>query len=149
MYEKVLLPLDGTQEAEQVIPLIKEELSTDTEVVLLKVIPYTKTRVIGQQIILGSQQEETDRFAALSYLKNLASQYGDAEKWDCDTITAARPHEGIALFAQQQSVDLIAMYEPERKGLAKFMKRSTSKAVKRSTAVELRTFGPQDVKESA
>ena len=28
MYEKVLVPLDGTHEAEQVIPLIKEELLT-------------------------------------------------------------------------------------------------------------------------
>ncbi len=147
MYEKVLLPLDGTQEAEHVIPLIKDDLSSDTEVVLLRVIPHVKTKVIGQQFILGSQQEEADRSAALSYLKNIANQQGDADKWDCDTITAIRPHEGIALFAQQQGVDLIAMYAQERKGLARFMKRGTCEGVKKSTTVALRLFGPQDVRE--
>jgi hypothetical protein len=39
MYRKVLIPLDGSREAELVIPKIQPELTEDAEVILLKIIP--------------------------------------------------------------------------------------------------------------
>ncbi len=43
MYEKVLIPLDGTKEAEQVYDKIEQDLSPDAEVVLLHVIQPSRS----------------------------------------------------------------------------------------------------------
>ena len=44
MYQKVLIPLDGSRESEMVIPKIQPELAEDGEVILLKIIPPLKER---------------------------------------------------------------------------------------------------------
>lgn len=66
MYEKVLLPLDGSKESERVVPLIKQDIGPDTDVILLQVLPPIKTLVMGGQVILGSQREEAERLEALA-----------------------------------------------------------------------------------
>ncbi len=72
MYQKVLLPLDGSKESKQVIPLIMQDLGPDTDVILLQVLHPIKTQVVGGQVMLGSQREEAERLEALAYLKGLA-----------------------------------------------------------------------------
>jgi hypothetical protein len=44
MYRKVLIPLDGSREAEMIIPKIQPGLTEDAEVTLLKIIPPLKGR---------------------------------------------------------------------------------------------------------
>ena len=66
MYQKVLLPLDGSKESEQVIPLIMQDIGPDTGVILLQVLHPIKTQVMGGQVMLGSQREEAERLETLS-----------------------------------------------------------------------------------
>ena len=145
MYQKVLLPLDGDKESEQVIPLIKKEIGPDTEVILLQVLHPLKTQVMGGHRILGSQRDEVERLEALTYLRGIARNEGDSERWCCETVTATRSSEGILSFAQKEGVEVIAMHVPERRGLTKLMKRSTSKDVQRNSPVEVRLFKQRDV----
>ena len=74
MYQKVLLPLDGTKESEQVIPLIMRDIGPDTDVILLQVLHPIKTQRLGDHVMLGSQREEAERLEALTYLRGIAIQ---------------------------------------------------------------------------
>ncbi len=145
MYRKVLLPLDGTKESEQVVPLIKEDFGPDTDVILLQVLHPIKTQVTGGHVILGSQREEEERLEALIYLRGIAKNEGDSDRWRCDTVTATSSSEGIVSFAQKEGVEVIVMFVPERRGLTKLMKGKTSKGVQRNSPVEVRVFTQQDI----
>jgi hypothetical protein len=60
MYRKVLIPLDGSREAEMVIPKIQPELTEETEVILLKIIPPLKGETLGQITVTSSEREEAE-----------------------------------------------------------------------------------------
>ena len=66
MYQKVLVPLDGSNEAEGVFPRFQAELAPDGQVILLQVIQRAKTMVFeGGAIVLASQVEEAARSEAM------------------------------------------------------------------------------------
>ena len=60
MLRMVLIPLDGSRESENIIPLISGELASDTEVILIKVVASNKTQIIGDRVYLGDQKDEAD-----------------------------------------------------------------------------------------
>jgi hypothetical protein len=70
--KKILVPLDGSSEAERVIGLAQSELAENGAFILMQVIPPAKNQKIGEHVILSTQQEEADRAAALGYLKSVA-----------------------------------------------------------------------------
>lgn len=147
MYQKVLLPLDGTGESEKIIDLIRKEMAQEAEVILLKILPYAKSQVIDGHVILGSQREEADRLESLSYLKSIANRQDEPERWKCEAFAASSSSDGILQAAQNENVDVIAMFTKERKGLAKLMKGNTARAVQRNAPVEVRVFNPKDLED--
>lgn len=150
MYRKALIPLDGSKEAEEVFPLVKDELDPEGEVLLTQVIPPTKTQMVGGHIILGSQQEEADRYEALSYLRSVSRQQeGEAGRWRFEVEVDNSVAEGIVRLAGREGVDLIAMYTHDRKLLARHIKRSIAREVQRRAAMEVRIFGTRELSERA
>ena len=148
MYGKVLIPLDGSKEAEEVFPLVKDEIIRDGEVILLQVIQPTKTQMVAGHIILGSQQEESDRYEAIGYLKAVVQQQAwDAGKWRFEVEVADSVAEGIVRLAGREAVDLVAMYTHDRKLLARHIKRSIAREVQRRAATEVRVFGTRELEE--
>jgi hypothetical protein len=69
MYQKVLIPLDGSREAEMVIPKIQPELTVDAEVILLKIIPPLEGETGGPVTVTSTQREEAERVNAIDYLR--------------------------------------------------------------------------------
>lgn len=150
MYRKALIPLDGSKEAEEVFPLVKDELDPEGEVILTQVIPPTKTQMVGGHIILGSQQEEADRYEALSYLRSVSRQQeGEAGRWRFEVEVDNSVAEGIVRLASREGADLIAMYTHDRKLLARHIKRSIAREVQRRAAMEVRIFGTRELSERA
>ena len=150
MYHKVLIPLDGSKEAEEVFPLVQNELSEDGEVILVQVIPPARTQKIGEHIILASQQEEADRSEAMGYLRSLSRQQDwSADNWSLQVEVANSVADGIVRLADRESVDLIAMYTHDRKLLARHVKRSIAREVQRRASSEVRVFGTREIQELA
>ena len=150
MYQKVLIPLDGSKEAEEVFPLVQNELSEDGEVILVQVIPPARTQKIGEHIILASQQEEADRSEAMAYLRSLSRQQDwSADNWRLEVEVANTVADGIVRLADRESVDLIAMYTHDRKLLARHVKRSIAREVQRRASTEVRVFGTREIQELA
>ncbi len=148
MYRKVLIPLDGSKEAEEVFPLVQNELTEDGEVILVQVVPPARTQKIGEHIILASQQEEADRSEAMAYLRSLARQQdASADNWRLEVEVANSVADGIVRLADREAVDLIAMYTHDRKLLARHVKRSIAREVQRRASTEVRVFGTREIQE--
>ena len=75
MYRHILIPLDGSDEAEGVFPVVRDELEPDGRVILLRVIPPGKTRQMGGQFFPATQQEEADRTRAEAYLRGVRDSF--------------------------------------------------------------------------
>ncbi len=150
MYRKVLIPLDGSKESEDVFPHIENEISEDCEVILLQVIPPARTQVVGGHIVLGSQQEEADRHEALAYLRSIVRQQTwDAGRWRFAVEVAPSVAEGIVRLAERERVELIAMYTHDRNLLARHIKRSIAREVQRRAAAVVKVFGVQELTRRA
>ena len=134
MYRKVLVPLDGSRESEEVLTQLQGELASDGEVTLLKVIsPMSSRSVGGGNIILGSQLEENERSEASDYLRDVARREGgDSVRWGYQVVVARSVPQGIVDFAMHHEPDLIAMYTHERKGLARLFRGSVAAEVQRN-----------------
>jgi nucleotide-binding universal stress UspA family protein len=150
MYRKVLIPLDGSREAEMVIPKIQPELAEDSEVILLKIIPPLKGETLGQLTVTSAEREEAERVKAIDYLREVTQRFeGSPGQWHCEAIVRKSVPEGIASFADQEGVEVIAMYTHDRKGLAKLIKGSIAEKVQRRAPIEVKVFRPQELDEPA
>lgn len=146
MYRKVLIPLDRSKEAEGVLSLVRSDIAADGEVVLLHVLKPFRTQTIGNQVLLGSQMEEAERAKALSYLQSVAGQMADFPgQRRCEVTIADSVAQGILDVARRESVDLIAMYTHDRKGIARLIKGSIARDVQRKAPIEVKVFKPREL----
>jgi nucleotide-binding universal stress UspA family protein len=146
MYRKVLIPLDGSREAELVIPKIQPELTEDAEVTLLTIIPPLKGETLGQITVTSSEREEAARVKEIDYLREVMQRLGGAPgRWYCEAIVWESVPEGIASFADREGVEVIAMYTHDRKGLAKLIKGSIAEKVQRRAPIEVKVFPPREL----
>jgi nucleotide-binding universal stress UspA family protein len=146
MYQKILVPLDGSSEAERVVGLAQSELAANGTFILLQVIPPAKNRRFGEHVILSTQQEEADRAAALDYLKSVAQQQGvQPAEWLFEVAVSDSVAEEIVNVARREQADLVAMYTHDRRGLAKIIRGSIAQKVKEISPVEVRAFPPREL----
>ncbi len=145
MYGKVLIPLDGSEQAEEVFGLIREDLSTDSQVIVLKVIPPSKTQAVMGFISPHDPVEETEKSdEALSYLRSVVCRLGgDPDRWDqwrCSVVVSNNVSQSILECASRESVDLIAMYDRDGGGIARFVKGGIASEVQRRALMEVKVF---------
>lgn len=146
MYSKVLIPSDGSKDAERVFPLIEKELSPGAEVVLLQITPPGKTYTVGGRVIPGTQLEENERSKLMSYCRTLVDRIGGGSvRWRCEVAISESVPKGIVDFATQEGVELIAMYTHDRKGIARLVKGSIAQDVRRRSPIEVKVFKPEEL----
>ncbi|MFC2063002.1 universal stress protein [Chloroflexota bacterium] len=130
VFNKVLVPLDGSKESEAVIPYI-EELATnrEMEVTLLHVV---KARYFDDSYTELKQLESLKESAAKDYLKKVASQLeqkGIAVKVEVKVATNNREAEEIIQLANNTKADLVAMSTHGRSGIGHWAFGSTADRV--------------------
>ncbi len=146
MSQKILVPLDGSAEAEGVLPLVRDLMTSESEVILFQVIPPGKSQRLGEHVLLGSEVEEAKRSEVMTYLKRVINQLGETTgRWRCEVAVSGSVAEGIVGFAVREGVDLIGMYTHDRKGLAKLIRGSIAEKVQRRAPIEVRVFRPREL----
>lgn len=147
MYSKILVPLDGSEIAEQVLPQVMEIAKcAGAEIILLRVpdVPtYDYLMTVPELGVAMRDQAETE---AKTYLTKMA--------FDLRTKgfkVTARTDNGGAVYitilrtAQALSVDLIAMSTHGRTGLARLVMGSVADDVVRHTTIPVLLVRPQAV----
>ena len=148
MYQKVLVPLDGSRESWNVIGSIQDVLDPQTEVILLRAIPPMSGQRVGQVVITANEREEAERAREMVFLRDIVHHFGaQSDRFRCKVVISKSVAEGIMSLAAQEGVDLIAMYTHDRKGLARLIKGSIAAKVERRSPTEVRVFRPRELAE--
>jgi len=124
MYNKILVPLDGSARAEDILPHVVELASKyQSTVVLMRVVEIKITFDGAEFMSMAGGAElamaiEADKKSAETYLTE-AKEKLQAEGIETKTRVAFGPVvDGILLAAQQERADLIAMASHGRTGAA-------------------------------
>lgn len=133
MYQKILIPWDGSEEARGVLPHVDGELGPDGEVVFLRIIAPEKMRAVEDENRAAVQQG-----CELTFRDHVS----DSVKWQCDTWVSDDVVKGILDYAKVNGIDLIAMYTHDRKGLARLLQRSVAKGVSEKAAITVKVYKP-------
>jgi nucleotide-binding universal stress UspA family protein len=141
MYKKVLVPMDGSELAECVLPHVETiagGCSTEAVVFLRVVEPFVMTSgyfgadFSGEEIArINAQNEES----AKNYIDQLVERtnYGRV-KLEGKTITG-RAAEAIAEYAKDNNMDLITISTHGRSGISRWVWGSVADRVLRSSCV--------------
>ena len=133
MYSKVVIPLDGTDAAEKVIPGVLHLLAPGAVIHLLQVVrptdaegPERYRRTVGD--VAGLH---------LRYGMALVRRHGSTARMVCAITTSRDVADGIVQYATAATADLIAMY-------TRSQPQSTT-LDRRFVAVDVRVRAPMDV----
>jgi len=147
MYRRILVRLDGSEEAEKVVPLVEKVLTPNGEAILFRVFAPLATVTIGGETIYASQREEEERIKMTAYLKGVVKRLGQPSRSHrCEVAGSKSVVEAITEFATKEEVDLIAMYTHDRKGLSRLIKGSIAEKVQKKAPIKVQVFKPPELK---
>ncbi len=134
MYNRILVPLDGSKTAEAILPFVLEIAGPlDIEVTLLRVVVPVPPSVVegSRQVVV--EDTEARRAEAEQYLDRLAAELRDRGVRVRTVVRRGDPVTEIAAAARELEVDLVAMTTHGRSGLGRLLFGSVTEAVLRST----------------
>ncbi|ABY35895.1 MAG TPA: universal stress protein [Chloroflexus aurantiacus] len=133
MYRHILVPLDGSELAEQVLPHVHALAANEgtTKITLLRAVPPIFTTSVDYSGMLATTTEAITQMEqeALDYLKHIAKQF-QSEGYEVHTeISALPPAEAIIEYAENHNVDLIVIATHGRSGLSRWVFGSVTQKV--------------------
>ena len=135
MYQKILVPLDGSHLAEHALPYAKKLAQNDAELILLQVIRLPLP-VISPEIGMGMPVIDMDDLSkeSLSYLNGIVAQLDqEGLHAKAEIVEGENVADAIAAFAKTHGIDLIVQSTHGRGGLSRLVFGSVAEAVLRQT----------------
>jgi nucleotide-binding universal stress UspA family protein len=137
MYERVLVPLDGSKGAEAVLPLIEQMAGPlDAEFVLLRVVgPVSPVEAIASAGVVAPDSFALRELEAKQYLhgvERLLSKKGLRAR---TRVAFGAPTEEILAAAKATGADLIAVATHARSGMGRLVFGSVAEAVLHASPV--------------
>jgi len=133
MYERILVPLDGSKLAEQAIPYATELCKGSTQVTLFQVV-HLPLPLAAPDVAMAMPMPDLDELkqAALDYLEQLATSLR-AEGVSVKSVVVERDMVALAIveYAEENNIDLIAMTTHGRSGLSRLLFGSVAEEVVR------------------
>ncbi len=125
MMRKILVPLDGSEQAEAILPEARRLASPDAEIHLLHVTPLPTPPTGEPTRMLGLHE------MALPYLEKARQLVPGAR--GLDLVRSGPPADAILQVALEMNIDLVAMTTHARKGLGRWALGSVAEGVVRRT----------------
>ena len=137
MYERVLIPLDGSEPAEAILPCAERIAGpVDAEICLLRVVePVTAVPGLGTGEVAGPDALAARRLEATRYLAEMVRRLEGRGLRVRTLVTLGVPEREILEVAKAEKADLIAMSTHGRRGLRRAVFGSVAEEVLRSAAV--------------
>ncbi len=149
MYEKMLVPLDGSALAECVLPHAKAIARGCTlrEIVLLRVVEPPPA--MGTEGVDFVALQSADRDAAGAYLARVESQLCEEGFKVSSQVLTGRASEAISEFVRNNQVDLIALATHGRSGISRLVFGSVADRLIRSACVPILLIRPKGDERTA
>ena len=135
MYRRILVPLDGSNLAEQALPhAARMAEHCGAEVVLLKVLgPLPEPSMGGRGAVKTAEANSAG--LAMDYLGRVAAGLGERGITTRTATAEGKPYVEIVGFAEENDVDLIAMSTRGHSGLSRWLLGSVADRVVRGATV--------------
>jgi nucleotide-binding universal stress UspA family protein len=135
MYERILLPLDGSEVAEQALPYaVAQAKRFGAELMLLRVVePFPHVRGLSAGD-LSRIREQTAEWTA-TYLKRLAKNAREQGVRVQMATAEGRPNLAILEFSETNQVDLIVICTRGRSGFSRWLMGSVADRVVRGASI--------------
>lgn len=149
MYRHILVPLDGSPLAEQVLPHVHALAANEgtTKITLLRAVPPIFTTSVdysGMLATTAADALETLEDEARSYLDNIAGQFR-AEGYSVQIEISAMPAaEAILDYADSQHADLVAIATHGRSGISRWVFGSVTQKVVQNCPVPVLVIRPKE-----
>ncbi len=146
MYQKILVPLDGSEFSECVLNHVRA-IATEChvpQVVLLGVaepISYQVYYMVGIEDRVRDMQKETEKYVE-SYLSKAADSLKEDGLAVQTVVVSGRPAEEILDYANKNQVDLIIMSTHGRSGVSRWVVGSVTDKVVRHSVAPVLTISP-------
>ncbi|HEU5432998.1 MAG TPA: universal stress protein [Thermomicrobiales bacterium] len=138
MVERILVPLDGSSEAEEAIPYATALLPDGREAALLRVVPDVESPWTGLRETLAPPPvgaDDSELVAARAALDAVPARFPEARVHWTAEVVRGDPAETIVRFAQSLGADLIVMTTHGRDAVGRVLFGSVADRVARSSAV--------------
>lgn len=149
MYRHILVPLDGSHLAEQVLPHIHALAANEgtTKITLLRAVPPVFTTSVdysGMLATTAADALETLEDEARDYLTRIAAEFR-AEGYNVAIEVSAMPAaEAILDYADSQHADLIAIATHGRSGISRWVFGSVTQKVVQAAPVPVLVVRPRE-----
>jgi nucleotide-binding universal stress UspA family protein len=142
MYERVLVPLDGSERAEAILPFVEKMAGPlDAEVVLVWVIePLPTGELIAAAGVVDPDAWSRQELEAKQYLTDLESRLRAKGLRVQSRLPRGQAADQIVATAVASGSDLIAMTTHGRSGIGRFLFGSVGEAVLRASPVPVLMF---------
>lgn len=152
MYKMILVPLDGSELAEMVLPhveMLVKACSGDVEIVLVQVCEPARPVIagygeaVGQAAILAEQAAKACMEQAQDYIAAMEKKLKEKGLKVRSELLIGSPGEEILDYAANNPVDLIAMASHGRSGLSRWAYGSVASKVLRGIATPILVVTPE------
>ena len=147
MYKMIVVPLDGSELAEMVLPhveMLVKECTEEAEIVILQVCEPLQSKLSGMgpggNIViprLAKQAEEACKEQAVEYLAGVEKRLKEKGFKVRTELKVGSPGEEILDYAANNPVDLIAMASHGRTGISRWAYGSVTSQVLRGIATPI------------
>ena len=136
MYQRVLVPLDGSRVAEAILPFIEQIAGPlDMEVLLVRVVPLTSMDVAAMAKEAQRGEPILKELDAQGYLEPLVASLKAKGVRAGARVRIGDPATEIVAAAKEINADLIAMTTHGRSGLGRLLFGSVAEAVLRGSPI--------------
>ena len=139
MFEKILVTLDGSELAEEVIPYVEDIAKRcNAEIILMRVSPPAHT-VVAEGVVVSPLDEQLDQIEAdfKRYLDRVADVLRARGLTVQTVIRFGNPAEEIVDFSENNDVKLIAIATHGRSGLSRWVYGSVAEKVLRAASAPI------------
>jgi len=133
MYERILVPLDGSKLAEQAIPYATELCKGSTQVTLFQVV-HLPLPLAAPDVAMTVPMPDLDELKqeALDYLERLAAPLrAEGVRVQVAVVERDAVAQAIVEYAEENEINLIAMTTHGRSGLSRLLFGSVAEEVVR------------------
>ncbi len=139
MYKKIMVPLDGSELAECVLPHVEDFIKgyNVSNVILVRVVeperPYYGEFAIDPKII--AESESARKSEAKNYLNQVVERLKHEGSALHTEIISGKVSESLADYAEKNDVDLILIATHGRSGVTRWVRGSVADKILRSSQV--------------
>lgn len=134
MYKRILVPLDGSELAERILPHAQViAKGTGAEVLLLRITDPRHGSIAAEAATEARKWVESDQARAAKYMEGVAKRLTDVGIKTKLEVLVGEPAVEILTAAEREGVDLITMMSHGATGTNKFDRGSVAEKVLKSS----------------